>query len=322
MKIAMFSCQAYEPPFFKSYLKDYPHSFQFYEAHLNLHTVNLAKEYSIVCCFVNDDLSANVLTKLAENGTQLIALRCAGFNNVDLEKAKALGLKVVNVPAYSPYAVAEHAVALIQTLNRKTHRAYNRIREGNFSLNGLLGFDLYGSTVGIIGTGLIGSRFAHIMAGFGCKLLAYDILENQECHDIGVNYVTLNELYQASDIISIHCPLTQATLHMINEQAIAQMKPGIMLINTSRGAVIDTCAVITGLKQQHIGYLGMDVYEEESNLFFEDLSDVIITDDVFARLLTFPNVLITGHQGYFTRQALDQIAITTLENITAFAEHN
>jgi D-lactate dehydrogenase len=250
----------------------------------------------------------------------LIALRSAGFNHVDLVAAEELGMTVVRVPAYSPYAVAEHAVGLILSLNRKIHRSYNRVREGNFALDGLLGFDLYGTTIGIIGTGRIGIVFAQIMKGFGCRLLAYDPYPNQECRDLGVEYVDLPTLYAQSDIISLHCPLTPDTYHIIDEKALAQVRPGVMLINTSRGALVDTAAVIEAMKTGQVGYLGLDVYEEEEDLFFEDLSGEVIHDDLFARLLTLPNVLVTGHQAFFTRNALQRIASTTIDNITAFEQ--
>jgi len=261
------------------------------------------------------------LKAIAAGGTKLIALRCAGFNNIDLAVAKELGITVVRVPAYSPYAVAEHTVGLILTLNRKFHRAYARVREGNFSLDGLLGFDLHDRTVGIIGTGRIGAITAQILHGFGCQILAYDKYPNPDCKAIAL-YVDLPELFNKSDIISLHCPLTPETHHLINAEAIAQMKQNVMLINTSRGALIDTEAVITGLKSGKVGYLGLDVYEQEADLFFEDLSNTVIQDDVFERLLTFPNVVITGHQAFFTEDALRNIAETTLTNISDFERGN
>jgi D-lactate dehydrogenase len=244
----------------------------------------------------------------------------AGFNHVDLEAARDLDLTLLRVPAYSPYAVAEHAVAMILSLNRKIYRAYNRVREGNFALDGLLGFDLHGKTVGIVGTGKIGTLTAKILHGFGCRLLGYDVFPSPDCQALGLQYVALPELFAASDIVSLHCPLLPETYHLINAGAIEQMKPGIMLINTSRGQLIDTKAVIKGLKSGKIGYLGLDVYEQETDLFFEDLSDRVIQDDVFQRLLTFPNVLITGHQAFFTQEALQNIAETTIGNITDFEQ--
>lgn len=281
-------------------------------------TVNLTKGYDAVCVFVNDRLNAEVIAGLKENGIKLIALRCAGFNNVDLEAANQNGIKVVRVPAYSPHAVAEHAVALILTLNRKTHKAYNRVREGNFSLERLTGFDLYGKTVGVIGTGKIGQAFCNIMQGFGCKVLAFDLIEDKELALRGIEYLPLMDVLQQSDVISLHCPLNEQTSHLINKQTIGMMKEGAMLINTSRGGLIDTVDVIEGLKSGRIGYLGLDVYEQEEKLFFKDLSENVIQDDLIMRLLSFPNVLITAHQGFFTEEALVQIAQTTLDNIDAF----
>jgi D-lactate dehydrogenase len=252
-----------------------------------------------------------------QGGTKLIALRSAGYNHVDLNAAKDLGLIIVRVPAYSPYAVAEHAVGLILSLNRKIHRAYNRVREGNFSIDGLLGFDLHGKTVGVIGTGKIGIIFATIMKGFGCKIIAFDPYPNDEAKQV-LSYTTLADLFSMSDIISLHCPLTPDTHHIMNTETIRQCKPGVMIINTSRGALVDAQAAIEGLKNQYIGYLGLDVYEEEADLFFEDFSEKVIQDDIFSRLLTFPNVLITGHQAFFTEEAIRNIAETTITNITAF----
>ncbi len=313
----MFSTKAYDERFLSEANRDHGHKLSFLEPRLTLRTAPLAAGGEVVCAFVNDHLSAEVLGLLAAGGARLIALRSAGFNHVDLAAAEALGLTVARVPAYSPYAVAEHALALILTLNRKTHRAYNRVREGNFSLTGLLGFDLRGKTVGVVGTGKIGLIFARLLSGFGVELLAHDPFPNAEAAAL-VSYTSLDELFARSDIVSLHCPLTPDTYHLVSEAAILQMKPGVMLINTSRGALVDTAAVIGGLKGGRIGALGLDVYEEEADLFFEDLSNRVIKDDVFSRLLTFPNVLITGHQGFFTEEALRNIAATTLENITAF----
>jgi D-lactate dehydrogenase len=248
----------------------------------------------------------------------MIALRSAGFNHVDLGAAASAGIAVARVPAYSPHAVAEHTVALILRLNRKMHRAFNRVREGNFALDGLLGFDLHGKTVGIVGTGKIGEIVARILNGFGCRLLAFDPDPNPACVALGVEYVALDDLFANSDVITLQCPLTPQTHHMVDRDAIARMKPGVMLINTSRGAVVDTSALIAGLKQGRVGSVGLDVYEEEADLFFEDLSNTFIEDDVFARLLTFPNVLITGHQAFFTHEALSAIAETTIANLSAF----
>jgi D-lactate dehydrogenase len=247
-------------------------------------------------------------------------LRCAGFNNVDLDAAQRLKLPVVRVPAYSPYAVAEHTLGLILTLNRKIHKAYTRVRDGNFALDGLLGFDLYGKTIGVIGTGRIGGIFSSIMMGMGCKVIAYDKYPDKDLETTGVRYVELHELYLKSDIISLHCPLNYETYHIINEYAIAAMKPGVMIINTSRGPLIDSEAIIEGLKKGKVGYVGLDVYEEEEELFFEDLSEMVIQDDVFVRLQTFPNVIITSHQAFFTREAVHNIAETTFNNIKEFFE--
>jgi D-lactate dehydrogenase len=290
----------------------------FHEARLNIDTVRLAQGADAICVFVNDDLGSAVVSELAALGVRMIALRSAGFNHVNLRAAHDAGILVARVPAYSPHAVAEHTVALILTLNRKTHRAWNRVREGNFALDGLTGFDMHGKVAGIIGTGLIGTVLARILTGFGCEVLASDPHINAQCQALGVRYVEIEQLLARSDIITLQCPLTPDTHHLINDHAIVQMKPGVMLINTSRGAVVDTRAVIRGLKSGRIGALGLDVYEEEGDLFFEDLSQSYIPDDVFARLLTFPNVLITGHQGFFTREALQAIAETTIANVKSF----
>ncbi|MCK5639843.1 MAG: 2-hydroxyacid dehydrogenase [Gammaproteobacteria bacterium] len=318
MKVAVFSNKPYDQASFSRANSRHEHDLHFLEARLNIDTVALASDYPAICAFVNDDLSIPVLNVLHEHGTRLVVLRCAGFNNVDLHHADKIGMTVMRVPAYSPYAVAEHTLGLIMSLNRGIHRAYNRVRDGNFSLNGLLGFDLHGCTVGIIGTGRIGRIFAGIMQGLGCHIVAYDPYPDVGAKEMGLEYVTPAELYQRSDIISMHCPLNPDTFHLIDSEAIAQMKKGVMLVNTSRGGVIDTTAVISGLKTGQVGYLGIDVYEQEGDLFFEDLSNKIIQDDVFERLLTFPNVLVTGHQGYFTQEALDNIAETTLSNIDCF----
>jgi D-lactate dehydrogenase len=320
MKVAVFSTKSYDERSLTAANAGGRHELHFLDPRLTAQTAPLAAGYDAVCAFVNDELDAEVLTCLAEGGTTIVALRSAGFNHVDLHAAEALGMTIVRVPAYSPHAVAEHAVALILTLNRKTHRAYARVREGNFSLVGLLGFDLHGKTVGIVGTGTIGTVFATSMSGFGCRLIAHDPYPNERCTELGVTYVPLEELFATSDVIALHCPLTPETHHIIDEHAIAAMKPGVMLINTSRGGLIDTMAVIAGLKDGTIGHLGLDVYEEEGDLFFEDLSDTVIADDVFSRLLTFPNVVVTGHQAFFTTEALEQIAATTIANLTACEE--
>lgn len=281
-------------------------------------TASLAAGYPAICCFVDDDLGKPVLEALATQGTRLVLLRCTGFNNVDLAAAEQLGIAVMRVESYSPYAVAEFATGLILTLNRKIHRAYNRVREGNFRLGGLLGFDLHGKTVGILGTGRIGGVFARIMRGFGCELLAYDLHPDAELSALGVRYVSLDEVLEASHVVSLHMPLTPQTHHLIDARAIARMRPGAMLINTSRGAVVDARAVIKALKSGHLGAVGLDVYEEEGDMYFRDLSDTIIEDDVFARLLTFPNVVVTGHQAFFTREAMQTIVRTTLGNLDDF----
>lgn len=320
MKVAVFSTKSYDREFLEHGNRNVGHQLTFYEPKLDRDTASLAKGFPAVCAFVNDDLSEAVLKTLSHQGTRLIALRSAGFNNVDLGCAEELGMTVAHVPAYSPHAVAEHALALILSLNRKTFRAYNRVREGNFSLDGLLGFDLAGKTVGVIGTGKIGGIFVRIMNSLGCEVLAYDPKPNPEAERYA-RYVGLPQLYRQSDIISLHCPLVPKTHHLIDDDALEQMKPGVMLINTSRGRIVDTRAIINGFKQGKIGYLGLDVYEEEGDLFFQDLSGKVINDDVFMRLLTFPNVLITSHQGFFTREALTSIAETTLANITAFEKN-
>ena len=317
MRVAFFSTRPYDREFFRSANERPGHELTFMEPRLTADTAKLAQGFPAVCAFVNDQLSAPVLEELLAGGAQLIALRSAGFNHVDLAAAERLGLRVVRVPAYSPYAVAEHTVGMILALNRKFHKAYARVREGNFALDGLLGFDLHGRTVGIVGTGKIGALVAKIMHGFGCPLMFFDPFRNPECEALGP-YVPLERLFQESDIISLHCPLTPQTNHVICTDAIGRMKQGVMIVNTSRGALVDAVAVIQGLKEGKIGYLGLDVYEEEADLFFEDLSGRVIHDDVFSRLLTFPNVLITGHQAFFTREALVSIADTTLANITAF----
>lgn len=316
MRVAMFSTKGYDKTFFEAKNEKFGHEIAYLEARLSKDTTSLAENYQAVCVFVNDILDADVLRNLSEKKVSLIALRCAGFNNVDIKTADELGMKVVRVPAYSPHAVAEHTVGLMLALNRKIHRAYARVREANFALEGLLGFDMCGKTAGIIGTGKIGQCVAELLQGFGCKLLAHDPYPNESLKDMGVEYVELPELFSSSDIITLHCPLMPETHHIINDSAIRMMKEGVMLINTSRGALVDTPDVIEGLKGGKIGYLGLDVYEEEGDLFFEDLSEKVIQDDVFSRLLTFPNVIVTGHQAFFTVDAMKSIAETTLANIS------
>lgn len=319
MEVAVFGTKPYDRHFLSAAAEGADIQWHFIEPRLTETTAPLASPFEAICCFVNDEISATVLQQLAAGQTRMIAMRCAGYNNVDLPKAGELGIRVARVPAYSPYAVAEHTVGLILTLNRKYHKAYNRVREGNFSIDGLLGFDLNGRTAGIVGTGKIGQIVAKILLGFGCQVLAYDVHPARECLEMGVKYVELNQLFAQSDIVSLHCPLTPETKHLIHAETIGQMKPGIMLINTSRGGLIDSKAAIEGLKSGRIGYLGIDVYEEEAELFFENKSETVIQDDVFARLVTFPNVLVTGHQGFFTRNALEAIAQVTVENIQQFA---
>lgn len=315
MRIAFFSAKPYEKQFFDNANATFGHRFTYLEAGLSAETAALATGHDAVCAFVNDTMNEPALEILAKSGVRTIALRSAGFNHVDLEAAARLELSVVRVPAYSPYAVAEHAVALMLGLNRNIHRAHSRVREGNYALDGLMGFDLYGKAAGIVGTGTIGVCVARILAGFGMRLLAHDPVRNPDAEAIGVQYAPLETLYAESDVISLHCPLTPATHHLIDEAALSRMKDGVMIINTSRGAVIDARAMIAGLKSGKIGHLGLDVYEEEGDLFFRDLSDKVLQDDVFARLTTFPNVLITGHQAFFTREALGEIARVTLQNL-------
>lgn len=316
MKIAFFSAKPYDKTFFNKYNETYGFELEFWETHLGPHVVNAISEGTeVVCVFVNDKLTAEVINIMASKGVKVIALRCAGFNNVDLETAKKHGIRVCRVPAYSPEAVAEHAVAMLLTLNRKTHKAYNRVREQNFSLNGLLGFNLHGRTVGIIGTGKIGKAFIKIMLGFGCHILAYDIFEDETLKTAGVKYLPFDEVLAQSDIISLHCPLTEDNHYLINESSIAKMKKGVTIINTSRGGLIHTHDVIQALKSGHIAYLGIDVYEQEENLFFKDLSAAVIENDEIQRLMSFSNVLVTGHQAFFTEEALSQIASITLNSI-------
>lgn len=318
MKVSFFSSQPYDISFFKKVNVQYQHEIIFHEYALNEDTVELVQDVPCICVFVNDRLSASILKKLFEKGVRLIALRCAGFNNVDIKTADKLGITVVRVPSYSPESIAEHTIGLILSLSRHIHQAYNRVRESNFSLQGLLGFELHNATIGIVGTGQIGTALAKILIGFGSNVIACDPAPSDECISIGVNYVDFKSLCQRSDVISLHCPLNSETQHLVNKKTLQDMKQGVMLINTSRGNVIDTQAVIESLKNKHIGYLGLDVYEQEENLFFQDLSNEIISDDVFERLITFPNVLITGHQAFFTNKALTSIAKTTLKNIKRF----
>lgn len=321
MRVAIFSSKPYDARFLSAANAAHAHQLLFVEARLTPLTAALADGAQAVCGFVNDRFDAEVLGLLAAQGVRLIALRSAGFNHVDLAAAARLKLCVARVPAYSPHAVAEHALALILALNRRIVRAHNRVRDGNFALDGLIGFDLCGKTVGVVGTGAIGSVFARIMHGLGCRVLACDPQPAAALDGI-VRHVPMDELLRDADIVSLHCPLTPATRHLIDAAALARMRRGVMLINTSRGGLVDTRAVIQALKRGQIGYLGLDVYEEEQQLFFEDLSGDVIQDDVFTRLLTFPNVLITGHQGFFTEEALRAIAETTLGNVSSFESGN
>lgn len=319
MKLAVFSTKSWVRNSFSQKIPDFI-DITFFETGLNEETAVLAHGFEAVCVFVNDVVNSGVINILADHGVGIIALRCAGFNNVDLVTAAERNITMCRVPAYSPYAVAEHTLGLILSLNRKFHRAHARVREGNFSLDGLMGFDLHGKTVGVIGTGRIGHVFMEILSGFGVNILAVDKYPSEEVKSRGIKYVELDKLYKDSDIISLHCPLNHETYHLINDYAIRGMKRGVMLINTSRGPLIDTNAVIDGLKSGVIGYVGLDVYEEEGDLFFEDLSDEVIQDDTFVRLQTFPNVLITSHQAFFTVEAMDNIRDTTFENLKEINE--
>jgi len=320
MKVAFFSTKSYDKEYFDKLNNPNRHQLYYLESQLNEKTAKLVEGNTAVCAFVNDDVNKEVISILASKAVKLIALRSAGFNHVDIEAAFKNRIKVLRVPAYSPNSVAEHAVSLILTLNRKTHKAYNRIREGNFSLERLVGFDLCGKTVGVVGTGKIGTVFCNIMNAFGCKIMACDKYPSAKLISSGVKYVDLNELLKKSDIVSLHCPLTPDTHHLINEKTFRIMKDGVMLINTSRGGLVDTQAAIKMLKNGKLGYLGIDVYEQEESLFFKDLSEIIIQDDVISRLMSFPNVLITAHQAFFTENALQQIAKITLQNIADFED--
>ena len=319
-KVLLFDTKPYDKQFFDTQNKDYGFKIKYFEGHLNRDTASFTKGYRAICVFVNDIIDTEVIDHLVENNVKIIALRCAGYNNVDLKTALQR-IHIVRVPGYSPYAVSEHAVALLLSLNRKTHKAYHRTRDGNFSINGLIGFDLHGKTAGIIGTGKIGKCFIKILKGFGMNIIAYDAFpDNKYAQTEGISYVGLSNLYAKSDIISLHCPLNKDTHHLVNKESIQQMKEGVLLINTGRGGLINTQDLIDGLKSGKIGSAGLDVYEEESEYFFEDFSFAMISDDVLARLLTFPNVLITSHQGFFTKEALTNIAKTTLENIKDYFE--
>lgn len=318
MKIAFYDTHAFERPYFEVAAATGQHTIQFLEPRLSLNTVSLAANHEAVCVFVNDDLSSNVLDRLSDIGIRLVALRCAGFNRVDLEAAERLGIRIVRVPEYSPHAVAEHAVALLLAVNRRIHRAYVRCREMNFSLDGLVGFDLYKKTVGTVGTGRIGKVFAEIMLGFGAKVIAHDQDPDSALIKRGVQYVEFDRLLAEADVVSFHIPLTAQTHHLIGSKQLAEMKPGALLINTGRGGLIDTQALVESLKSGHLGGAGLDVYEEEEGYFFQDHSEHVLQDDVLSRLLSFPNVLVTSHQGFLTREALSEIARQTIESVNAF----
>ncbi|MFV0321323.1 MAG: 2-hydroxyacid dehydrogenase [Alphaproteobacteria bacterium] len=322
MKIATFSTKPYDQQYLDQAngVSGNPHEITYYEYPLNKDTAMLAQGFDAVCAFVNDHLNRECFAALKENNIQHIAMRCAGFNNVDLDAAKDFGISVQRVPEYSPYAVAEYSIALLLDVNRRIARAFRRVRDGDFSLQGLLGFDLHGKTVGIIGTGKIGQVAANILLGFGCKVIAYDLYPNEGLKEKGVKYENLENLFKQSDVISLYCPLTLETFHMINEHSVRLMKKGVYIINTSRGGLVNTDAVIEGLKSKKIGGLALDVYEEEEGVFFEDLSDEIIHDDKLMRLTTFPNVIITSHQAFFTQEALERISSVTINNLSGAAE--
>ena len=320
VKVAFFDTKSYDESSFKKVNQKFGFDIKYFKGHLNIDNVALTKGIDVACIFVNAVADAPVIDELVANGVKVIALRCAGYNNVDLNAARNR-IKVVRVPAYSPYAVAEHTLALMLTLNRKTHRAYNRTREGNFALSGLMGFDMHGKTAGIIGTGKIAKILIKTLRSMGMEVLAYDLYPDMDfAAREGIKYVSLDELYAGSDIISLHCPLTKETEYIINDEAISKMKNGVMMINTGRGKLIDTQALIKGLKSKKIGSAGLDVYEEESEYFFEDRSNRVMDDDVLARLLSFNNVVVTSHQAFFTQEALENIAETTLKNIQDFIE--
>ena len=319
MQIAVYSAKPFDRTTLDAHNRDHGHELTYYDTLLGPATANLARGFPAVSAFVNDRLDAETLARLADGGTRLVALRAAGFNNVDLDAAARHGLTVARVPAYSPHAIAEHAVALALALNRKLHRAYNRVREGDFSLTGLTGYDLHGKTVGVVGTGAIGRAFARIMRGFGCAVVAHDPHPDDTLRGEGVRYAPLSEVLAQAHLTSLHCPLTPATYHLLDAEAFAETRPGATLINTSRGGLVDADAAVEALKSGRLGALGIDVYEQEEGLFFNDLRGEILHDDTIARLLTFPNVIVTAHQGFLTREALDEIAAVTLANVTAFA---
>ncbi|MBL8028228.1 MAG: 2-hydroxyacid dehydrogenase [Fibrobacteres bacterium] len=321
-KIAFFDAKPYDERSFINTNERFGFELKFFKPHLSADTVQLAAGYDAVCIFVNDTLSAPVIDTLLKGGVKIVALRCAGYNNVDLHHALNR-LPVVRVPAYSPHAVAEHAFALLLTLNRKTHRAYTRTRDFNFTLNGLMGFDLYGKTIGVVGTGKIGREAVKIARGFGMKVLAFDsYADAQFAKETSCEYTTMERIFAESDVLTLHCPLTPETVHMVNEKSIAAMKKGVVIINTGRGKLIHTKSLIDGLKSGQIGGAGLDVYEEETDYFFEDFSGSMIEDDTLARLMTFPNVIITSHQAFFTEEAMSAIAETTLNNLKLFFAEN
>ena len=319
MKVAVFSAKRYDREFLNAANATAGHQLRYFDAPLDVESAVLATGYEAVCIFVNDAANADVLKVLAAGGTRLIALRCTGFNNVDLKTAADLGLKVVRVVTYSPYSVAEHAVSLLQAINRKIHRAYNRTRDSNFELDGLMGFDLHGKTVAVVGTGKIGCVFTKIMLGFGCEVIGYDKYPSETFLALGARYAEPGEIGAKADIISLHCPLTPETHHIVNAETLSRAKRGALLVNTSRGGLIDTEAAIEALKSGQLGGLALDVYEQEADLFFRDLSSTIIADDVFQRLLSFPNVIVTGHQAFFTQEAISTICETTINSVTHFA---
>ncbi len=322
LRIAFFGAQSYDINSFEEQNKEFNYDLRFFTGNLNQNNIVLTKDADAVCIFVNDLADRQIIKSLSEYGVKLLALRCAGYNNVDLKAAHDYGITVVRVPAYSPYAVAEHTVALMLALNRRIPRATWRTRDGNFSLNGLLGFDMHGKTAGIIGTGKIAKILIQILRGFGVNILAYDPYPDHNfARDNRVVYTSLDQLYHSSDIISLHCPLTEDTKYLINDYSISKMKDGVMIINTGRGQLIHTNALIDGLKNKKVGWAGLDVYEEENEYFYQDKSESIIDDDVLARLLSFNNVIVTSHQAFFTKEALRNIAYTTLQNIKAFSEN-
>ncbi|GLC96558.1 lactate dehydrogenase [Cupriavidus sp. TA19] len=318
MKVAVFSAKPYDREYLDAANVAEGHQLRYFDDLLSMGTVGLAAGHDAICIFVNDTVDASVLDALKRGGTGLVALRCTGFNNVDLKAAASLDMKVVRVVSYSPNSVAEHAVALLLAVNRKIHRAYNRTRDFNFSLDGLMGFDFCGKTVAVVGTGKIGRVFARIMLGFGCDVIGYDVYHSPEFEALGARYAREGEIGASADIISLHCPLTPQTHHIINADTLARAKPGALLVNTSRGGLIDTEAAIDALKSRQLGGLALDVYEQEADLFFRDLSSTIISDDVLQRLVSFPNVIVTGHQAFFTREAMTTICQTTLRSITEF----